>query len=93
MAGAGTDGLNFTITTICCFKGNEHTYFLSFPNEEALGQYFAGKKDKLIAVSDGWKGFNPLDLFPPERNMRPYQPGHVQKPYDYRDESLEFDFC
>jgi hypothetical protein len=86
----------FTVTTICHITGREADYKLSFSDEESLIRWFAGKPDKLIAVSDGWKTTNHTDIFP----LEPYVPHYWKdpsrkpdKPYDYREESLEFDFC
>lgn len=47
----------FTVTLVCHITGRESDYFVSFPTEESLGQYFAGMRDRLVAVSDGWGGF------------------------------------
>jgi hypothetical protein len=44
----------YTITLRCHITGKESDYKVSFPSEEALGQYFAVTRDRLIAVGDGW---------------------------------------
>lgn len=53
--------------------------------------YFCGKKDKLIAVSDGWGDFREWSLRPfrlTQRAKPPYKPPMGQwyedPPYDYR---------
>lgn len=78
----------------------ESEYKVLFPDEEALGQYFAGKKDRLISVSDGWGGFeNWCSNLVGIRKIRPDKPiwrrkcegfWYEPEPYDYKTDMSDF---
>jgi hypothetical protein len=84
----------YTITLRCHITGRESDYKVSFPSEEALGQYFAGARDRLIAVSDGWGDFGQwaADLFGYNgfHTLKPhYKTAHwIQVPYDFMEDDL-----
>src|SRR5688500_17734690 len=69
----------YTITTRCHLTERELEYKVSFPSEEDLIAYFAGKKDRLISVSDGWGDF--YEWFRERHSMRTDRPNppHYKK--------------
>lgn len=83
----------FTITTRCHITGRESEYKVSFPSEESLVKFFSHKKDKLLAVSDGWESINPTDIFQPESFLPHYKRnGRVEPAYNYQTDMIEVQY-
>jgi hypothetical protein len=87
----------FTITTHCHINKVEREYKVAFPSEEELVRYFASKKDRLLAVSDGWKRafagcFEAFNEAEPSVKRKGKKNGIAQKPYDYKTDMTQNEF-